>query len=537
MTVTRSRTSAPAADATSARVLILGTGFAGIGMAAQLKRAGMDDFLVLERATDVGGTWRDNTYPGCACDVPSLLYSFSFAQNPEWSDTFSPQPEILDYLRTVAADEGVIPHVRFGRTVQGARWDDERRVWQVETSDGTYEGQVVVSGVGGLSEPKNPDIAGLDRFEGTTFHTARWDHEHDLAGERVAVIGTGASSIQVVPAIQPTVGQLTLFQRTPPWIMERRSRPFSRTERFLFRHLPGFQRLVRSSIYWAREIPVLGFAFRPKILQRAERLARAHMEKAVVDVDLREKLTPDYTMGCKRILLSNDYFPALTQPNVTLETSGIAEIREHSIVTADGTEHPVDTIIFGTGFQATEMPAAHYIWGKDGVKLADQWADGASAYLGTTIHNFPNLFFIVGPNTGLGHTSMVFMIESQVAYILEALRSMEGAGAASIEVRDEVESSFDAEIQERLAPTVWNTGGCKSWYLDPSGRNSLLWPTFTFVFRNRTRRFDPTDYRVVAAGAAVEAGAAVAAVASMPDGPAADPDDPAGDRTLATAAD
>ena len=497
MTAIAARTTAPTADATAARVLILGTGFAGIAMATQLKRAGMDDFLILERADDVGGTWRDNTYPGCACDVPSLLYSFSFAPNPEWSDTFSPQPEIFEYLRKVAADEGILPHVRYGRTVGEAHWDDRRRVWSVETSAGTYEGQVVVSGVGGLSEPKTPDIPGIEAFEGTTFHTARWNHEHDLAGERVAVIGTGASSIQVVPAIQPEVAHLTVFQRTPPWIMERRTRAFSRTERFLFRHVPGAQRAVRAAIYWGREVPVVGFAFRPKLLQRASGLALAHLKKAVKDPELRAKLTPDYTMGCKRILLSNDYFPALTQPNVTLETSGIAEVKAHSIVTQDGTEHPVDTIVFGTGFQASEMPAAHYIWGRHGVKLADQWADGASAYLGTAVHNFPNLFFIVGPNTGLGHTSMVFMIESQVAYILDAVRTMDRTGAAALEVRPEVESTYTEEIQDRLAPTVWNTGGCKSWYTDSNGRNSTLWPTFTFVFRKRTRAFDLTDYALV----------------------------------------
>lgn len=491
-----SRIASPSATATRARVLIVGTGFAGLAMASRLKQAGMDDFVILERAHDVGGTWRDNTYPGCACDVPSVLYSFSFAPNPEWSDTFSPQPEIQQYLRDVAVREGVLPHCRFGHTVQRAQWDDDDRIWRVQTSQGTFEGEILVLGSGGLSEPALPAIPGLEGFEGTVFHSARWDHEHDLAGERVAVIGTGASAIQIVPAIQPEVGHLTLFQRTPPWIMERRSRPFTRTERLLFRHVPGAQRAVRAAIYWGRELSVLGFVKRPRILQRAERFAVAHLRSQVKDPELRAKLTPNYRLGCKRILLSNDYYPALTQPNVTVETSGIAEVRPHGIVAVDGTEHVVDTIVLATGFQATEMPAAKAIFGTDGVCLADQWSQSASAYLGTTVHNFPNLFFIVGPNTGLGHSSMVFMIESQVAYIMSALATMEREGASTVEVRPEVEQAYNVDVQERLAGTVWSTGDCSSWYMDSSGRNTSLWPDFTFAFRARTRHFDRADYIV-----------------------------------------
>jgi len=319
-TASPTRTAAPAADATSARVVIVGTGFAGLGMAARLKRAGMDDFVILERADDVGGTWRDNTYPGCACDVPSVLYSFSLAPNPEWSNTYSPQPEIWAYLRKVAQDEGLLPHIRFGRTVEGARWDDERRTWVVETTQGTYEGQVLVAGLGPLSEPSVPDIDGIDTFAGTLFHSARWDHDHDLAGERVAVIGTGASAIQFVPAIQPEVGKLTLFQRTPAWVMHRTARPIKPLERFAFRHIPGAQRLSRAVVYALRELTAVGFTRRPAILKRGEKLARAHLEAQVADPELRAKLTPSYTLGCKRVLLSNDYYPALSstrlQPRV-----------------------------------------------------------------------------------------------------------------------------------------------------------------------------------------------------------------------------
>ena len=487
---------APADTATRARVLIVGTGFAGLAMAARLKRSGMNDFIILERGSDVGGTWRDNTYPGCACDVPSILYSFSFAPNPDWSDTFSPQPEIQQYLRDVAADEGVLPHCRFDHTVQQARWDETDRLWRVETSRGTFEGEVLVLGSGGLSEPSLPDIAGIDSFEGTIFHSARWNHDHPLAGERVAVIGTGASAIQIVPAIQPEVEHLTVFQRTPPWIMQRRSRPFTSIEHFLFRHVPGAQQATRSAIYWARELAVLGFAKRPRILRRGEGMALAHMKSQVKDPELRAKLTPSYRLGCKRILLSNDYYPALTQPNVTVEASGIAEVRPGAIVSTDGTEHAVDTIVLATGFQATEMPAARAVFGTDGVCLADQWAESATAYLGTTVHNFPNLFFIVGPNTGLGHSSMVFMIESQVAYIMSALEEMSRSGASTVEVRPEVEAAYNEHVQSQMARTVWSTGGCASWYVDAHGRNTSLWPDFTFVFRQKTHRFHAGDYVV-----------------------------------------
>jgi cation diffusion facilitator CzcD-associated flavoprotein CzcO len=495
-TATPTRVAAPDPTASSARVIIVGTGFAGLGMAARLKRAGMDDFLILERAGDVGGTWRDNTYPGCACDVPSALYSFSFAPNPEWSNTYSPQPEIWAYLRKVAADEGLLPHIRFDHTVEGARWDDDRRVWTVETNAGPFEGQVLIAGLGPLSEPSLPDIEGIDSFAGTVFHSAQWDHDHDLKGRDVAVIGTGASAIQFVSRIQPEVGHLTLFQRTPPWVMHRTARPIKPLERFAFRHIPGALALARAFVYTVRELTAVGFTRRPSILKRGEKLARAHLHAQVEDPELRAKLTPDYTLGCKRVLLSNDYYPALTQPNVTVETSGIARITPTSIITRDGAEIPTDTIILGTGFHVTDIPAAHSIWGRDGVKLADQWSDSAAAYLGTAVDNFPNLFFLVGPNTGLGHSSIVYMIESQVAYVLDALKTMDRLGASTVEVRPEALAAYNEDVQAKVAGTVWNTGGCQSWYLDAHGRNTSLWPDFTFAFRCRTRRFDPKHYAI-----------------------------------------
>src|SRR3954454_7883373 len=435
------------------RVAIVCSGFAGLGMAIRLKQEGEDDFVVFERAGDVGGTWRDNTYPGCQCDVPSHLYSFSFAPNPDWSRTFSKQPEIQDYLRRCAGHFDVLPHVRFHHAVEDARWDEGRQVWEIETSAGRFTAQVLVAGMGGLSEPKIPNIAGLDRFDGPAFHTAQWDHEADLRGKRVAVIGTGASSIQVVPHIQPEVEQLHLFQRTPAWIMPHPDRPLSEREHTLYRRFPLLQRAMRGAIYWARETFVIPFV-KPRLARFPETQARKFIAKQVKDPELRRKLTPDYTIGCKRILISNDFYPAVAKPNVSVETGGIREVRERSIVTADGRELDVDVIIFGTGFHVTDMPAARRVRGRDGRTLSETWAGSMQAYLGTSIAGFPNLFMLVGPNTGLGHNSIVFMIESQVEYVLGALRTMGRRAVASVDVRHEVQDSYNAGLQEQLEGTV-----------------------------------------------------------------------------------
>lgn len=532
-------------DRRHVRVAIVGAGFAGLAMAIRLKQAGIDDFVVLERGHDVGGTWRENTYPGAACDVPSHLYSFSFAPNPGWSRSFSPQGEILDYLRDTARRFGVLPHIRFGTTVTALRWDGGASVWRVETAgasgltarsgngaDAAATGDAdthttagdrsggangdagrratadvggavdaeptgltarfVVPGMGALSEPKLPDIPGIESFTGTLFHSAAWDHDHDLTGETVAVIGTGASSIQFVPEIEPQAGRIHVFQRTPPWIIPRTDRPITAAEHWMFRRVPALQRLARAAIYWGRELYAWGFR-NPRRMRAPERLARAHLERQVPDPELRAKLTPGYTVGCKRILISNDWYPALTRPNVELVTEGIAEVRPRSIVTADGVERPVDTIICGTGFQVTEFPAGDHIYGAAGIPLNEHWARTGSmeAHLGTCVAGFPNMFLLVGPNTGLGHTSMVFMIEAQVNYVMDALRHVDGAGATSVEVRQEAQDAFNRELQRKLSTTVWNQGGCRSWYLDGNGRNTTLWPGYTWRFRQRTRHFDP----------------------------------------------
>jgi cation diffusion facilitator CzcD-associated flavoprotein CzcO len=492
------------------RVVIIGTGFAGLGMAIRLKQAGRDDFILLERAGDIGGTWRDNTYPGCQCDVPSHLYSFSFAPNPDWSRTFSHQAEIWDYLRDCAERFGITPHVRLNREVLEAAWNDEAGVWHLETSAGDLTADVVVSGTGALSEPAIPDLPGLEDFKGAAFHSARWDHDFELEDKRVAVIGTGASSIQFVPLIQSQVEKLHLFQRTPPWVLPHSDRPITDPERRSYRRLPLLQRLMRSGIYWARETFVLHFV-RPRFAKLPEGIGRRHLRKQVPDPELRRKLTPDYTFGCKRALLSNDYYPALTQPNVEVVTDGIAEVRSHSIVAADGTEREVDAIIFGTGFRVQDMPVIERVHGRDGLSLAESWRESMQAYLGTTVAGFPNFFMLLGPNTGLGHTSVVVMVEAQIAYVMDALRAMDRHDWRTLEVREEAQRAYNERIQKGLRGTVWNAGGCASWYLDRSGRNTTLWPSFTWRFRERTRRFDPAPYVALPAGAEAPAAEPVAA--------------------------
>jgi cation diffusion facilitator CzcD-associated flavoprotein CzcO len=477
-------------------IAIVGSGFSGLGMAIRLKQEGRNDFVVLERGDEVGGTWHYNTYPGCACDVPSHLYSFSFAPNPDWTHTYSPQPEIGAYLRRCADEFGVRPHIELGTTVEFAEWDEERSRWLIDTDRGRVEARVLVAGMGPLAEPKYPDIPGLDSFEGAQYHSARWDHSHDLSGERVASIGTGASAIQLVPAIRRDVEKLHVFQRTPPWVFPHSNRPVTRVERRLYKAFPALQRLVRGGVYTMRETAVLGFVKRPRLMRLAEAVARRHMRKQISDPELLRKVTPDYTIGCKRILPSNRWYRALGKPNVELVTDGISEVRPNSIVTADGVEREVDTIIFSTGFHVADMPVGKKVRGRGGRTLDDAWQGSPRAHLGSTVPGFPNLFILLGPNTGLGHSSMVYMIESQIAYVLGALREMERSGASAVEVRREAVESYNEAIEEQLDGTVWNTG-CASWYLDDTGRNATLWPDWTWRFRQRTARFDAGNYELV----------------------------------------
>ena len=485
----------------SVRVLVVGTGFAGLGTAIQLRRSGHRDFVVIERGHDVGGTWRDNSYPGCACDVPSHMYSLSFAPNPDWTRAFSPQPEIQAYLRRTARELGVLPYVHTSTELTGASWDDVGQCWNLQTSRGPLVADILVLGTGGLSDPSVPSLPGLDTFEGTTFHSATWDHDHDLSGERIAVVGTGASAIQFVPHVQRAAGHLTLFQRTAPWVLPRRDRAISAAERALYRRVPAAQKITRGGIYALRESWILGFTKQTSVMKVAEMIAGWHLRRQVPDPELRAALTPRYRLGCKRVLLSNDYYRALTQPNADVVADAVVEVLPHAVVSqaADGTrtEHAVDTIIFGTGFKVTDPPVAHVVRGRDGRALAQQWAaDGMSALHGCTVTGFPNLFFLVGPNTGLGHNSVVFMIEAQVGYVLSALDALGAGGWSSVEPRREVQDAYNDQVQQDLQGTVWNAGGCSSWYLDAKGRNTTLWPTFTWTFRRQVRRFDPEEYVV-----------------------------------------
>ncbi len=477
-------------DSTHLHVAIVGSGFGGLGAAIRLRQEGIDDFLVFERAGDLGGTWRDNSYPGCTCDVPSHLYSFSFAPNPGWSRSFSSQPEIWAYLHQCARRFGILPRLRLGHEVREAAWDDPRQRWRIETSGGTWTADALVAAAGPLSEPSIPALPGLGSFECAAFHSARWDHDHDLTGRQVAVVGTGASAIQFVPEIQPQVGRLRVFQRTAPWVLPRRDRALSGAERRLFRAVPATQRLARSAIYWAREGFTATFVH-PRLMRLPQRLALRHLRGAVADPELRARLTPDYTLGCKRVLLSNHYLPALTSQNVEVITSGIREVRPYGIVTDDGEEHPADTIIVGTGFHVTDPPFGDQVRGRDGRTLAEVWKGSPKAHLGVTVAGFPNLFLLLGPNTALGSTSVVLMIEAQVEYVLRALEFMRAAGVATVEPRPEAQQAFLAEVDARMRPTVWSAGGCASWYMDRTGRNSTLWPSFTWAYGRRTRRFDP----------------------------------------------
>lgn len=486
------------------RVAIVGTGFAGLGAAIALEREGVD-YAILERAHDVGGTWRDNTYPGCRCDVPSHLYSFSFAPNPNWSETYSPQPEIFRYLRDTAERFGVVDKVRFGHDVREAAWQQDEQHWRLTTPAGTVTADVVILGNGPLSEPSVPDIPGIDSFQGTMFHSARWDHAYDFKGKRVAAIGTGASAIQFVPEIQPDVEHLTVFQRTPPWVLPHGNRRISPLERAMYRRFPALQRIPRAFVYWSRELFVTGLLRNSKGLARLEALAKRHLLRQVTDRELRAKVIPDYRPGCKRLLLSNDWYPAIQQPNVSVVTEKIVAIGPNSVQTADGVEHEVNCIILGTGFRVTDNPVLNRVLGDDGRSLTDHWkSTGIRAYLGSTVPSFPNLFIMAGPNTGIGHTSLVVMMEAQLNYVVSALKYMDSTGAASVELRRPVMDDYTNWVQRKASATVWNSGGCASWYLDAEGRNTTLWPDYTFKFKQRTKRFDPAKYEVVARRVAAE---------------------------------
>ncbi|MBL8937693.1 MAG: NAD(P)/FAD-dependent oxidoreductase [Archangium sp.] len=467
-------------------VVIIGSGFAGLGAGAQLALRGERSFVILEQADRVGGVWRENTYPGCACDVRVHLYSFSFFPNPDWSHDYARQPELLDYLERAATHFGLRPQLRFGHRVVEAVWNGER--WIVRCENGaTFRARFLIAGIGGLSRPALPALPGLERFSGKIFHSAQWDHSIELSGKRVGVIGTGASAIQFVPKIVDQARQVTVFQRTPPWILPRGDQPIPSWRRTLFRALPFVQWLLRAALYWQHELRLPAFSGATWLMKFARRLATRHLENQIADPALRAKLTPDYTMGCKRVLVSDDFYPALTRPNCEVVTEPIAEVTPTGVKA--GEQHDCDVLIFGTGFSVSDVIGPLRIVGRDGLTLNDAWRHGAKAWYGTAVHGFPNLFLMTGPNTGLGHSSMVFMIEAQLAFVMKTIEIVQNTRARWWQVRSDAEAGFNAAIQKRLQRTVW-LSGCRSWYLDEHGRNVTLWPGFTFTFRAGLSRFD-----------------------------------------------
>jgi cation diffusion facilitator CzcD-associated flavoprotein CzcO len=472
--------------------VIVGAGFSGLCAGILLREAGITDFVILEKADRIGGTWRDNTYPGAACDVPSHLYSFSFEPNPRWSRAYGEQAEILAYLEHCADKYALRPHVRFGSEVVRAAYDPRAASWTVTLRGGaTLVARALILGNGALHLPSLPQIPGLETFAGRQFHSARWDHDYDLAGKRVAVIGTGASAIQFVPRIAPTVGRLDLYQRTPPWIMPKPDREITAREQWAFAHVPGAHWLRRAGLYWLYESRALGFVKYPRLLEYGEKLALRYLASQVQDLALRQKLVPSYRLGCKRVLISNDYYPALTRPNVDVITDSIAAVEPRGVRTTDGALREVDALICATGFRVSDYLAPIEIVGADGRDLNSTWRETLRTYLGITVSGYPNMFLLVGPNTGLGHNSMIFMIEAQARYAVQAIRALRG-GLASIDVRREVQDAFRAELVEKMAGTVWTTG-CSSWYQTPSGEVAL-WPGFTVDYWRRTRRLDLGDY-------------------------------------------
>jgi cation diffusion facilitator CzcD-associated flavoprotein CzcO len=484
-------------DSAATDILIIGTGFAGLAAAILLQQAGFTDMLLVESGDDVGGTWRDNQYPGCACDIPSHLYSLSFEPKADWSRMYPLQPELFAYLRNVADKHDLRPKIRFNTNMTAAAWDDAAQAWHVTTSSGIISARVLISGMGGLHIPATPKLPGLENFSGKTFHSAQWDKTYDLTGKRVAVIGTGASAIQFVPQIAPLVAQLSVFQRTAPWIMPKPDRAFSAREKKLFRFAP-YRLAFRQYLYRVLDLRVLAFLGNRRMQKFITGIALRHIEKRIKDPVLRAKVTPDYTVGCKRIMISNDYYPTLTRENVELVTDRIAEIRPHSIVDTAGVERDVDAIIFGTGFEVTSSYRHTQITGIGGKSLNALWdRTGIDAFKGIAVSGFPNYFILVGPHTGLGHNSIIIMIEAQVRYITSLLTQLRRRRARAADVRASVQDDFLAHIQTRLDGTVWQDGGCDSWYKDEHGRVSTIWPGSAAAYRRLTARADLQDFRLL----------------------------------------
>lgn len=478
-------------------VIIIGTGFGGIALAVSLQKAGINDFTLFERATEVGGTWRDNTYPGCACDVASNLYSFSFAQNPNWSQTHSNQPEIFEYLKKVAQDFNLYSHIKFNHELVNATWDKKSGVWSVATNQGAFTCDLLVTAVGPFGEAVIPPFSGADSFKGKSFHTLYWNHEYDFQNKKVAIIGTGATAIQIVPELQTQVKHLSVFQRTPSHVLPRINIPTSAAKRIAARHIPFFQQSIRSLWYAAYEGLVgLPQFVDPRFLVPYEAAARYHLYKQVKDKDMRDKLSPRYRFGCKRPVFSSTYFPALQQPNVELCCDGIQEIKEHSIVDTLGVEHEVDAIIYATGYKVPHQIGEKLV-GSNGKSLAAFFEGRPRSYMGTSVAGFPNFFMMLGPFSAAGNQSAVYMLESQARYITKAVLAMRHQNLKQVDVREDVLSAFSNEIQQRSLKTTWVSGGCTSYFQNEEGGNNGLWPNWSFMHRWKSREFDVHKYNVL----------------------------------------
>ncbi|MES1930764.1 flavin-containing monooxygenase FMO [Salinisphaera dokdonensis CL-ES53] len=482
--------------ATSPHIAIIGTGFGGLCMAMQLVKAGIRSFTLFEKAATLGGTWRDNTYPGAACDVQSHLYSYSFEPKSDWSRKFGTQAEIREYLEDCAAKYGLLEHIRFESEVSGAVFDDARQNWRLDLATGESEVfDVVITACGQLNQPAYPNIPGRETFAGQSFHSARWDHEVDLAGRDVAVVGTGASAIQFVPQIVDRVGRLKLFQRSGAWVVSKPDRPFKPFEQKLFARFPWFDRVYRTLIYWKNESRALAFTRFGFLLETFAWMARFQAWRQMDNADKRRRLIPDYKIGCKRILLASDWYPAVDRDNLDLITDGIDHIESDAVVMKDGTRHTADVLIYGTGFHATDFLAPMAISGRNGASLNDVWRDGAEAYKGINVAGFPNLFMLYGPNTNLAHSSIVFMLESQVRYVMQCVQALRDPQVATMDVRADRQQAYNTDIQNRLDGTVW-TAGCDSWYTNASGKQTNNWPDFTFAFRRMTAHLALDDYQL-----------------------------------------
>ncbi|WP_459710703.1 flavin-containing monooxygenase [Actinophytocola sp. KF-1] len=484
-------------------VVVIGAGFGGIGVACVLRRAGCTDVTILEKAADLGGVWRDNTYPGAACDVPSSLYSYSFAPNRTWPRRYSEQPDILAYLRRTAAAEGVLDRVRFGAEVTGAAFDESRGVWRVDVAGGgTVTADVLIPAVGQLSRPVVPDLPGAGTFTGPAFHSARWDHDVDLTGKRVAVIGTGASAIQFVPRIQPSAAHVTVFQRSAPYVVPKPDRAYRPWHHRMFTALPASQQVGRGATFGIGELLTTALTAWLPLGRLLDLIFRLHLRVQVPDAGLRTRLLPDYRIGCKRVLFSNDWYPALNQANVDVVTDRITEVTRDGVRTADGRLHEADVLIYGTGFTATDFLAPMAIRGLAGRDLNEEWADGARAHLGITVPGFPNMFLVYGPNTNLGGNSIIAMMEGQFGYIRDLVRLLARHPGSYVDVKRTAADRFDTEMRDRLGRSVW--AGCDSWYREENGRITTNWPGLVREYRKRTARLDVAEYAVVGTGSGRE---------------------------------